>query len=471
MNPLPNPFEKLLDRFGPPPLPRERLLLTDVDVLDPRDGAVREGQDVLIHDGAVQAVGPAGELPADGATVLPGEGRTAGPGLIDTHLHACGTYAVDRPTARDLAAMPEQIRRNLQVLVESGVTTVRDMGAPLRLIGWLRRRAEEGRLRAPRILASGPVITAPGGYPAFMEPLRPPLTWLLGQIKAEVRTEAEAIGWVDRVAAHGLDCVKVMYTSADYDDARSPLPLLSEALVRALTDRAHHHGLPVAVHHVWRRDLDRLLELPFDSLEHLSIDEPMTDADLERIVGRGLPVSTTLMTYGTVDFLAELEALLEHDAEGRYTAQARRTLLPLARRIAAGDYRIPFIGRRVIQTGMTHMLDSLRRLREAGARVVAGTDQGGSVTPCGLIRWELQSMLRAGFTPLAALQTATCEAARALGRPELGCLARDHPADVILTRGNPATDLEALSRVDLVIRDGRVLSNRLGAQEPTGPHN
>lgn len=463
---IPNPFERLLDRFGPSPLPRERLLLTDVDVLDPRDGTVRERQDVLIHDGAVQSMGPAGGVPADGATVLPGEGRTAGPGLIDTHLHACGTYAVDDPTPRDLAAMPDQIRRNLRALVESGVTTVRDMGAPLKLIGWLRRRASEGRLRAPRILASGPVLTAPDGYPAFMEPLRPPFDWLLGQVKAEVRSEAEARRWVDRLAAHRMDCVKVMYTSADYDDARTPLPLLPDALLRAITDRAHHHGLPVAVHHVWRRDLDRLLELPFDSLEHLSIDEPITDADLTRITRRDLPVSTTLMTYGTIDFLPKLVALLEDDAEGLYTAQARRTLLPLAHRFLAGDYRTPFIGRQVIETGMTHMLDSLRRLHEAGAHVVAGTDQGGSVTPCGRIRWELRSMLRAGYTPLAALQTATCDAARALGRPELGHPAPGHPADLILTRGNPAADLDALSRVDLVLRDGRILSNRLAAWPP-----
>ncbi|MDY0001132.1 MAG: amidohydrolase family protein, partial [Polyangia bacterium] len=337
-----------------------------------------------------------------------------------------------------------------------GVTTVRDLGSPLRLVLWLRGLASEGRIDSPRILTSGPILSVPGGYPLFMPPLPAPLAMLLGQLRVDLSSPRQAMREVDALAERGVDVVKAMYTGADYDDARTPMPLLSDVLLRTIAERAHHHGLPVAVHQVWRAELDRLLELPFDTLEHLSIDAPMTPGDVERIVVRGLPVSTTLMTYGIRDFAQELLALVEENQGRRWAPRARQGLLGPVRELARGTFQVPYIGRRVIETGMTHQIVSLGRLREAGARVIAGTDQGGAVTPCGCISWELRAITRAGFSAAQALRMATSEPAAVLGLPELAHLAPGHPADLILTRGNPAEDLGALERVDLVVRDGRI---------------
>lgn len=436
--------------------PRERLLVTDVDCLDPRDASLRRGVDLLVDEGRIQAIAPAGQLRAPGATLIAGEGRTALPGLIDAHLHALGTYSMAPPGPADLPEVPDQIGRNLRVLVRSGVTTVRDLGSPLRLALLLRRLAAEGRIDAPRILTSGPILTVPGGYPLFIPSLPAPLALVLGQLRHDLRSERAARRVVDSVAAAGVDVVKVMYTGADYDDSRTPIPRMPDEWLRAIVERAHHHNLGVAVHQVWQRDLEALLELPFDFLEHLSIDAPMTERDVRRVVGRRLPVTTTLMTYGIRDFAAELERMVEENRGGRWAPRARRGLLGPVRELAAGRFEVPYIGRRVIETGMTHQLASLARLRKAGALVMAGTDQGGAVTPCGCLAWELRSMTRAGLGPAEALRLATSEPAVLLGLPELGFLAPGHPADLILTRGNPAEDLGALDHVELVVRDGRI---------------
>lgn len=439
-----------------PERPRERLLIADVDLLDPRDASLRRRVDLLVDEGKIIDIAPAGELPAHGATLLAGAGRTALPGLIDAHLHALGTYAVAQPGLADLLEVPDQILRNLRALIRSGVTTVRDLGSPLRLVTLLRDLAKAGRIDSPRLLTSGPILSVPGGYPLFLTPLSAPLAFALGQLRYDLRTTEQARRTVDLLVERHVDVVKAMYTGADYDDARTPMPRLPDELLRAIVDRAHHHGLPVAVHQVWRADLDSLLDLPFDTLEHLPIDAPMTARDVARIVERRLPVTTTLMTYGIRDFAAQLRAMVEENRGGRWAPRARRGLLGPVRELAAGTFEVPFIGRRVIETGMTHQLASLALLREAGARVMVGTDQGGAVTPCGCIAWELGSMTRAGYTAAEALRMATSVPAVALGLPELGHLAPGYPADLILTRGNPAEDLTALDRVELVLRDGRI---------------
>lgn len=444
-----------------------RLVIRNVSVLDPRDGKVTPGRDLLLNGGFVAAITGPGELSEEltrGADSVDALGYYALPGLIDCHLHMAGVYQYEPPGVAEALAVPRQVQKNLRAFLRSGVTTIRDMGTPAKMAVWLRERAARGQLESPRILTSGPVFTAPDGYPTFMDDLTPPASWILGRVKIGLRTPDEARRHVDRLAELGVDHIKALFTSEDYDDARTPLPLLGAAELRALTERAHHHNLPVAVHNVWLKDLEPLLELPFDSLEHLPLDGVMAPGQVTRIKERELPVTTTFMTYGIVDFIEEYAHLLERHGEALFEPGALGRVREVVNQIRSRTLDMPGFGWDVIDTGMTHALKNMQWLREAGVRVVAGTDQGGAITPCGQIVWELRSFVRGGCTHLEALQAATCEAAEALGRPELGALRPGGPADVILVSANPAEDVRALEHVDVVIRDGIVFKNWIGAR-------
>jgi imidazolonepropionase-like amidohydrolase len=329
---------------------------------------------------------------------------------------------------------------------------------------WLRERAARGQLAAPRILTSGPVFTAPDGYPTFMDDLPPPTSWLLGRLKIGLKSPDEARRQVDELAELGVDHIKALWTSEDYDDRRTPLPLLGAEELRALTERAHHHNLPVAVHNVWLKDLGPLLELPFDSLEHLPLDGVMEPRHVTRIKERDLPCTTTFMTYGIYDFVDELTELLQRHGETLMEPGALARVTEVVHELKARTLDLPGFGWEVIDTGMKFALQNMQWLREAGVRVVAGTDQGGALTPCGQIVWELRSFVRGGCSHLEALQAATSEAAEAIGRPELGGLRPGGPADVICVSANPAEDIRALEHVDVVIRDGIVFKNWIGAR-------
>ena len=434
-----------------------------VTVIEPSSGDVRPRQDIGIQDGRIAFVRPSGPEPTAGRN---GAGLFALPGLVDTHVHALGFLLDEVPGPFDLPWLLRQQRRNLAAFLRSGVTTVRDMTSALRLVRRFSRSAARMEIASPRILFAGPMLTVPGGYPYFVEKVARPVEWIAGPVRVDLPPSdgtSRAAEAVDRIADAGAHCIKIGYQSEQYDDRRTPIPLLPLPLLRAITARAHARGLPAAVHHVYRKDLRDLLgatDIPFDSLEHLTIDEVLNDEEVRRLADRGIPVSTTLMTYGIVEHLDRLEALLEREPE-RFERKPLAFLQRACRALRSGGEVTRFIGRECIDRGSRRMRENLARLREAGVPIVYGTDSGGAITPPGCPAWELLDMVRAGMSPMEALRAATSLAAEVVRMPDLGRLAPGCVADILLLHASPLEDVSAVEGVAAVIREGRLVSGTL----------
>ena len=99
------------------------------------------------------------------------------------------------------------------------------------------------------------------------------------------------------------------------------------------------------------------------------------------------------------------------------------------------------------------------RLAQAGGRVLAGSDTANSRPGAGnLLHRELELLVESGLSPQAALAAATSVAAGALGHGDrLGTIEPGRIADLVVVAGDPLRSIAALKRVDLVIRDGRVM--------------
>lgn len=423
-------------------------------VVDPASGDARPDHDIWIDGDRIQRIVPSSGPCRSGD--LSGEGLFAIPGLIDTHVHALGVLVGHVPGLADLGWVRRQQLRNLRSFLHAGVTTVRDMAAPLRLVRRLARRAARRELVSPRLLYAGPMLTVPGGYPDFMPRLPQVLEWITGPVRLDLVDPAQAHAAVDRLAAAGVCAIKVGHQTARYDDERSPLPSLSREILGAVLGRARCHGIPVALHQIYRRDLLAVLDLPFDAIEHLPIDAPLSDEEAARVAARNVPISTTMMTYGIIDHLDELERLLDAPGE-RFEPMPLAHLRGALRAMQRGRTVSRHIGQRVIATGSTHMRATLARLRRAGATIVCGTDSGGAITPPGCPDWELRDMVRAGMSPLEALRSATSLAAAALGQPSLGRLGPGAVADVVLLGADPLADARAVADVRTVVQGGRVV--------------
>ena len=424
-----------------------------VSIVDPVRGALTGPRDIVIdRSGRIAAFeSPTAGRPSDRS------GLVAIPGLIDTHVHALGLLADVEPTPADLPWILRQQQHNLRAFLHAGVTTIRDLGAPLHQIRLISRLARWGWIASPRILCSGPVLTVTGGYPDFVPPLPFALEATLGPIAIHVRSLGHARSVVRSLSRDRVDCIKVMCQSAGYDDARSPLRIMPRPWRAAIIAEARRVGLPVVAHHIYLGDLLEDLDLPYDGLEHIPIDAPLPDEAVTRIAERRVPISTTMMTYGIIDHLDEFARLLEQPA-GRFEPVPAAFLREMIHRIRTGG-EVPTIGRMVIATGSLHQRESVRRLSQAKAVLVNGTDQGGAITPPGNPSWELTDMVRAGLTPAEAFRTATVDAARAIGRPDLGRLQPGCMADVVLLApgSNPLERIDAIHNVTAVFKAGRLV--------------
>jgi len=146
------------------------LILRNARVVDGR-GVRAERADVLIADGRIRQIG--GDIASpDGATELDVSGRTIVPGLMNAHAHVCldGTSPDPETVLRDESPATNAVRSagRLRKILASGVTSIRDVGAPWGVDIALRRLVEAGEIPGPRMVTSGRNICMTGGHGNWM---------------------------------------------------------------------------------------------------------------------------------------------------------------------------------------------------------------------------------------------------------------------------------------------------------------
>lgn len=339
------------------------------EALRPVDDAV-----VVVHEGEIVAAGRAEDIdvPA-GARRVDASGTTLVPGFIDAHVHI--GFAAPR---RVLAG---------------GVTTVRDLAWPPRLIWELVERSERDGFDGPSIIAAGQMLTAPGGYPLAAG-------WAPQETGRPVADPAEASGAVAEQVERGAAVIKI---------ALNPPagPVLDGATLRAIVTAAHESGRRVTGHVHGLSELRKAVDAGVDELAHMLMSqERIPDSLLELMVRKDMTIVPTLAVRFGRD-----------------------------RRIA---------------------IDNTRRFLAAGGRVVYGTDLGNAGPRPGIDPREVKAMTQAGMSPTEIIASATVESARYLGLERSGVLAPGMRADIVALQGDAVATAKALTRVVMVWRDGRL---------------
>lgn len=246
--------------------------------------AATEDTTVVMEDGTIRAIGIGTDIEIpDAAEPMDARGCTLIPGFIDSHVHI-GFYE------------PHEVLRG-------GVTTVRDLAWPPERIEPLVRASRADTFAGPTILAAGPMLTAPGGYPTQA-------AWAPSGTGLEVSGPDDAEQAVASVA--GAVIVKV---------ALNPPagPVLSLDTLTAIVNAAHARGLKVTGHVHGLAELDKALAAGMDELAHmLTSTDRIPEATIRRMADAGMVVVPTLAIFSDAALqtaIANLSAFRE--AEGR----------------------------------------------------------------------------------------------------------------------------------------------------------
>ena len=365
---------------------------------------------VVIVGNRIESVLPHGSKDWEsGARVIDATGMTLMPGLIDLHTHLTFTFAHLEGNARYInssAAAALRASDRMRRLLESGITTVRDLGAYREVPFVLKSRWRAGELIGPRVFAVGQIITSKGGHTAE------------GYGPHSVRYGAIRIAsgpddWREAVREqfdHGADFIKL----ASH---------FSKDELRAAIEEAHALGLKVSVH-ADPYFLPWAVEAGADVIEH---PFPRSDETIEAMVKRGIAAVPTLFPFV---YIFEQRGGIFGTMSARFTSSPQKNL------------------------------ETVQRMKRAGVLIGVGTDMLGDLfekLPNPYID-ELTLLVKAGFTRLEALTAATSTGARILGLDDrLGQIKPGMLADIIAVRGRPDHNMTALRDIEYVLLNGKIV--------------
>lgn len=316
------------------------------------------------------------------------------PGFIELHAHL---------TFRHVPA---------DAVLRHGITTLRDVGGPLH-----QPYGGDGKLR---LMTSGPILTAPGGYPIPS----------LGEtdIAIAVEDEAQARAAVGKLVAGGAVVIKVALEPGGEagapwagghahghghhnDGGSSPWPLLPENVVKAIVDEAHRLSRKVSAHLSEAQGVRIALATGIDEWAHTPC-EALPEDLLNQAAAQHVKI------ISTIDTLSKCPGVF----------------------------------------------DNVKRLAALGAEFLYGAEIAHPDIPWGIDAQELLYLQHlTGMKALELLRMATSQAGQYLDMPLLGTLLPGAVADLIAVKGDPLLNLKLLEYPDLVISGGKLVVDRFSA--------
>lgn len=373
-----------------------------------------------------------------GAEVVDASGKFLIPGLIDTHIHLEGSKRkIVNPVDKKVKKPRNPGVRALHSYLYSGVTSVYDAGNdPAHILG-LREKERSGKIIAPRIFATGGIVTYPGSHGS-------------SEGATLVDSWPEAIPLLDKHIAKQPDMVKLTFEERGWG-ARPMIPLLPLDLMQKIIHYYNERGIRTVVHASNERRARQAMFVGIDSLAHPVISGPITDNFALLLGVKKIPMSSTLAIGDNYSRLAEHPEYLDQALyQASYNAEEIKHLKTEKSEVFKEQVWTWWMK---LMTPVAQ--ENLRKIHEAGGVIALGTDQ--TVGPA--VHREMELLADAGIPNLDIIKIGTLNAATLLGKErELGSIEENKLADLVLLDANPVEDINNTKKINLVIKNGEIIN-------------
>jgi imidazolonepropionase-like amidohydrolase len=389
--------------------------------------SLQENVTIVVEDNKIKAVKKGFAKAQEGDTVIDLKTSTVMPGLMDMHVHLSSQHGgpqtyLERFSLNE-ADYALRAANYAKITLDSGFTTVRNLGDGYNETVALRNAISKGYATGPRIYTVAKSIATTGGHADPSNGLSHLLRPDVGPKQGVVNGEAEAREAVRTRYQDGADLIKITATGGVLSVAKSGQnPQFMTDELEAIVETAKDYGMTVAVHAHGKEGMKRAIEAGVDSIEH------GTYMDDE--------IRTLMKKHGTY-YVPTILA-------GKFVADKAKI-----------DGFFPELVRPKAAAIGPLIQNTFEQAHKAGVKIAFGTDSG--VSAHGDNAQEFSLMVEAGMKPADALLSATVNSASLLGISDiLGTLEEGKLADIVAVKGNPLDDISLMESVSFVMKDGVV---------------
>ncbi len=396
---------------------------------------------IVIEGERIKAVGTVDSLAVPpGAEVISTEGMSVLPGLWDMHVHLMINGHADYdhwdktyPPRFEKEIMPASAKQ----LLMAGITSARDLGAPLKEIIAVRDAVNAGKIPGPTLYVSGPFIQHEP-YPGTE------------QFRWGVKGAADGRAKVNQLATAGVNCIKLI----DQDQ-------MTMDEVQAVVDEAHKHKLTVVAHSHRPEEIRRGLQAGVDCFEHTGLaTAPEYPPDIISMIRE----RTAKMSLGPLFWTPTVEGLLNYesirdnpesiDDPAWHEGMADDIVADIRASLKHPD-QLPYY--QITPNRRPTLAHKFQQLSDSGVVLLIGTDSGIPMNFHSQSTWrELDAWVHNfGVDPMMAIRAGTYWPSVLMKvDKDVGTISEGKYADIIAVRGDVLRYIDLLQRVDLVIKHG-----------------
>ncbi|MBU0912244.1 MAG: amidohydrolase family protein [Gammaproteobacteria bacterium] len=397
---------------------------------------------ILVDNGVITQVGTVDTLPVpQDYKVVSTEGQDVLPGLWENHAHIQLTghanYVHWQANYKHRFA-DEIMPASLVQLLLAGVTSVRDLGAPLEDTQIIKRKLANNEIPGPTLYASGPFLQWQVD------------DWQKGYRWA-VKDKSDAIKKVNQLADAGMDIVKLI----DQDD-------MPHEVAQAIVQQAHKRGLKVVAHSHKPNEIRRGVEIGVDNFEHTGLTtapgypEDVLTAIKER-TGKGM-FSGLLFWTPTVEGLWSYQDTVKNPEHLDNSCWHRGLKPDTIADIKQSIQKPGHLGyTQLVPLRKPTLKRKIEQLKETGVVMLVGTDVGIPMKFHCQTTWHEMAVWvdDFGFDPIETIRAATYWPAVMMGvQDKYGSVTLGKVADIIAVRGDVLKYMNLLQHVDLVMKNG-----------------